>query len=85
MMNNKDHIKYTNYFKNKISSLTVVDIPNQINAISGGELFKKLKNFEIIKYKKTITEAIESINLKNNDIIIISGSLYLAGEALNQN
>ena len=36
-------------------------------------------------YKKTIEEAISSINLKDNDIIVITGSLYLAGEVLNLN
>ena len=36
-------------------------------------------------YKKTITDAIKSIDLKENDIIIITGSLYLAGEVLNLN
>jgi len=85
MMNNKDHIDYMDYFKNKISSLTTVDIPNQPNAISGEELMKKLKNSKNTKYKKSIKEAIKSIDLENKDIIIITGSLYLAGEVLNQN
>jgi len=85
MMNNKDHIDYMDYFKNKISSLTTVDIPNQPNAISGEELMKKLKNSKNTKYKKSIKEAIKSIDLEDKDIIIITGSLYLAGEVLNQN
>ena len=73
------------YFKDKISSLTTVDIPNQPNAIKGEELMKKLKNFKNINYKKTIVDSIKSIDLKDNDIIVITGSLYLAGEVLNQN
>ncbi len=85
MMNNKNHVEYINYFKDKISSLTTVDIPNQPNAINGKDLMKKLKNFKNISYKKSIEEAISSINLKDNDIIIITGSLYLAGEVLNLN
>jgi len=85
MMNNKDHLEYINYFKNKISSLTTVDIPKQPNAINGEDLMKKLKNLNNIKYKKSILEAIKSIELKDNDIIIITGSLYLAGEVLNLN
>ena len=85
MMNNKDHVEYMKYFKNKISSLTTVDIPNQPNAINGEELMKKLKNSKNISYKKSIKEAIKSIDLKDKDIIIITGSLYLAGEVLNQN
>ena len=43
MMNNKDHIEYSKYFKGKISSLTAVDIPNQPNAINGEDLMKKIK------------------------------------------
>ena len=85
MMNNKDHFEYMSYFKDKISSLTTVDIPNQPNAISGEDLMKKLKNSNNIQYKKTIVDAIRSIDLKDNDIIVITGSLYLAGEVLNQN
>ena len=84
-MGNKDHLQYMNHFKDKISSLTTVDIPNQNNAISGEELMKKLKDFKNINYKKTIVSAIKSIDLKDNDIIIITGSLYLAGEVLNLN
>ncbi len=85
MMLNKNHLEYVGYFKDKISSLTVVDIPNQPAAISGEDLMKKLKNIRNINYKKSIKEAIESIDLKDNDIIIITGSLYLAGEVLNLN
>jgi len=85
MMGNKNHVEYINYFKDKISSLTIVDIPNQANAINGEDLMKKLKNLKNINYKKSIKEAIKSIDLKDNDIIIITGSLYLAGEVLNLN
>ena len=85
MMGNKNHVEYINYFKDKISSLTTVDIPGQPNSINGEDLMKKLKNLKNINYKKSIKEAIKSIDLKDNDIIIITGSLYLAGEALNLN
>lgn len=85
MMSNKDHVEYISYFKDKISSLTTVDIPNQPNAINGEDLMKKLRNLENVNYKKSIKEAISSIDLKDKDIIIITGSLYLAGEVLNLN
>ena len=88
MMNNKNHVEYISYFKDKISSLTTVDIKNQSNAINGEDLMKKLKNIKNIKninYKQSIEEAISSIDLKDNDIIIITGSLYLTGEVLNLN
>jgi len=84
MMANKNHNEYMSYFKN-IKSLTTIDIPNQPNAIMGNELKEKIKNFENIKYKKSVEKAIISIDLQENDIILITGSLYLAGEVLNLN
>ena len=84
MMANKDHNEYISYFKN-IKSLTTIDIPNQPNAITGNELKEKIKNFENIRYLDSIENAIKSINLEENDIILITGSLYLAGEVLNLN
>ena len=84
MMANKQHDKYISYFKN-ISSVTVVDIPNQPNSISGIELKKKFKNFKNVRYETTILKAIKSINLSKGDILLITGSLYLAGEVLNLN
>ena len=84
MMTNKNHEKYISYFKD-ISSLTTIDIPNQPNAISGEKLKKKFKNIQNVQYKKNIEQAVKSIQLKENDLIIITGSLYLAGEMLNLN
>ena len=84
MMANKDHEKYISYFKN-ISSLTTIDIPNQPNAIGGKELKDKFKDFPNIQYKKNIKDAIQSIPLKENDLLLITGSLYLSGEFFNLN
>ena len=84
MMSNKDHNEYMNYFNN-ISSLTTIDIPNQPNAIKGKKLKQKLNKFPNINYKESIEDAIKSISASNNDIILITGSLYLAGEVLNLN
>jgi dihydrofolate synthase/folylpolyglutamate synthase len=84
MMANKDHNEYMSYFKD-IKSLTAIDIPNQPNAIKGNELKEKIKNFKNIKYQRSVESAIRSIDLKENDIILITGSLYLAGEVLNLN
>ena len=84
MMSNKDHNEYIDYFKD-IETLTTIDIPNQPNAIKGSELKDKINNFSNIKYKKSIEEAISSIKIQENDIILITGSLYLAGEILNLN
>jgi dihydrofolate synthase/folylpolyglutamate synthase len=84
MMSNKDHNEYISYFKN-ISTLTTIDIPNQPNSIGGKELKNKLNSFKNVQYKEDIFDAIKSISVKKNDIILITGSLYLAGEILNLN
>jgi len=85
MMANKDHEKYISFFKNKIHSITTVDIPNQPNAIKGEELKNKISGFDNVNYKKSILEALKSLKLEKKDIVLITGSLYLAGEVLNLN
>ena len=85
MMSNKDHQEYINFFKNKINSITTVDIPNQPNSIKGQDLKNKINGFDKIKYKSSIEEALKSLKLNEGDIILITGSLYLAGEFLNLN
>ena len=84
MMANKDHNEYMSFFKD-IATLTTIDIPNQPNSIKGKELKDKLNGFSNINYKESIEDAIKSIPVKENDIILITGSLYLAGEVLNLN
>ena len=84
MMANKDHREYMSFFKD-IASLTTIDIPNQPNSIKGKELKDKLNGFSNINYKESIEDAIKSIPVKGKDIILITGSLYLAGEVLNLN
>ena len=84
MMANKDHNEYMSYF-NDIETLTTIDIPNQPNSIKGKELKDKLNNFKNIQYKESVEDAIKSIPVKEHDIVLITGSLYLAGEVLNLN
>ena len=84
MMANKDHEEYISYFKN-ISSLTTIDIPNQPNSIKGKDLKNKLDKFPNLNYEKSIENALKKISTGKDDIILITGSLYLAGEVLNLN
>ena len=84
MMANKDHKKYISYFKN-VSSITTIDIPNQPNSISGKKLKEKFNNMPNVKYKKSIQQAIETTNLSDGDLLLITGSLYLCAEILNLN
>jgi len=86
MMANKNHKNYLNCFKDKISSLTTIDIPNQKNSIEKNKLKNKLSSKGLkINSKPSIQDAISSIQIKENEIILITGSLYLAGEVLNLN
>ena len=84
MMANKEHEKYISYFKD-ITSLTTIDIPNQPNSIKGEELKEKFKSIKNTNYSNSIENALKSISPEQGDLILITGSLYLAGEVLNQN
>ncbi|MDA9588733.1 bifunctional folylpolyglutamate synthase/dihydrofolate synthase [Candidatus Pelagibacter sp.] len=84
MMGNKLHEKYISYFKD-IASLTTIDIPNQPNSISGKDLKEKFKSIPNIKYQPSIEQAIKSVNLKEDDLLLITGSLYGAAEVLKLN
>ena len=84
MMANKEHEKYLSYFKD-ISSITTIDLKTQPNSISGKELKDKCKSIPNVQYQPSIEQAINSIDLKEGDLLLITGSLYLAGEVLNFN
>ena len=84
MMANKEHEKYISYFKD-ISSITTIDLKTQLNSISGKDLKEKFKIMPNVRYQPSIEQAIKSINFKQGDILLITGSLYGAAEVLNLN
>ena len=84
MMANKEHEKYISYFKD-ISSITTIDLKTQPNSISGKDLKEKFKNIPNVQYQPSIEQAIKSIDLKEGDLLLITGSLYGAAEVLNLN
>ena len=84
MMTNKEHEKYISYFKD-ISSITTIDLKTQTNSISGKDLKEKFKNIPNVQYQPDIERAIKSIDCKDGDLILITGSLYGAAEVLNLN
>ena len=84
MMANKEHKKYISYFKN-VSSITTIDLKTQPNSISGKDLKEKFKNMPNVQYQPNIEQAIKSINLKEGDLLLITGSLYGAAEVLSLN
>ena len=84
MMANKEHEKYISYFKN-VSSITTIDLKTQPNSISGQELKEKFKIMPNVQYQPSIEQAIKSIDFKEGDLILITGSLYGAAEILSLN
>jgi len=84
MMKNKEHKKYISYFKN-ISSITTIDLKTQPNSISGKDLKEKFRNLPNVQYQPDIEKAIKSINLKEGDLLLFTGSLYGAAEILSLN
>ena len=84
MMANKEHEKYISYFKD-ISSITTIDLKSQPNSISGKELKKKFRSIPNVQYQPSIERAINSIDLEEGDLLLITGSLYGAAEVLNLN
>ena len=84
MMANKEHEKYISYFKD-VSSVTTIDLKTQPNSISGKDLKEKFKSMPNVQYQSDIKQAIKSIDLKEGDLLLITGSLYGAAEVLNLN
>ena len=84
MMANKEHEKYISYFKD-IASLTTIDLKTQPNSISGKDLKEKFKSIPNVQYQPDIEQAIKSIDLKEDDLLLITGSLYGAAEVLSSN
>ena len=84
MMANKNHEEYISYFKN-IKSIITIDIPNTPGASDGKILKEKFSAVPNVQYKESIEEAIKSIPLNKNDVVVITGSLYLASEVLKVN
>jgi len=86
MMKDKDHRGFIDCFKDKVKSITLIDIPNQEGSISKEEFKNKLNGInKTINLCKNIKESIQSINKYQNEICLVSGSLYLIGEVLNLN
>ena len=87
MMLNKEHKKFIKTFKNKISSIVTLDIPNQTNFMKKEKLSKIAKSCGFkSKTEKAIKSALKKISKEDvNATIFFTGSLYFAGEILNLN
>ncbi len=86
MMKDKDHQGFIECFRGEVKSITLIDIPNQEGSISKEEFKNKLNGIEEkINLSNSIEKSIQSINKYQNNICLITGSLYLIGEVLNLN
>jgi dihydrofolate synthase/folylpolyglutamate synthase len=87
MMANKDHAEFISQFKNKLSLIIAVDIPNQENFIKKEKLNQIIETIGIkSKTESSIQSSLQFIAKEDeNAIIFICGSLYLCGEVLNLN
>lgn len=86
MMKDKDHQEFVYSFKNKIKSLTLIDIPNQDGTISKEDFKSKIQDYiSEIKLADSIEQSIILNSTSSAQVILIAGSLYLSGEVLNLN
>ncbi len=86
MMKDKDHRGFIECFKDEVKSITLINIPNQVGSISKEDFQNKLNKVEKkINLENSIEESIRSMNRYQNNICLITGSLYLIGEVLNLN
>ena len=85
-MNNKIHYNFLSNFK-QVSEIVAIDIPNNNGCIKKEDLKKIIEKIGIrTKTGKSIEDAIKYIADKDkNSIILIVGSIFLIGEALNLN
>ena len=86
MLKDKDHLEFMKCFEGRISSATLIDIPNQESGISKEDLMNKLNHLNIdFKLADSIEQSIKLNSSNHNTITLIVGSLYLVGEILNLN
>ena len=86
MLKDKDHLEFMKCFEGRISSATLIDIPNQESGISKEDLMNKLNHLNIdFKLADSIEQSIKLNSSNQNTITMIVGSLYLVGEILNLN
>ena len=74
MLKDKDHLEFMKCFEGRISSATLIDIPNQESGISKEDLMNKLNHLNIdFKLADSIEQSIK-LNSNKNTITLIVGS-----------
>ena len=83
-MNNRDIKQFVTEFKNYIKDTFTIPIKNQVSASHPNELALELNKLGLRSYPTFSLE--HALNISNRDIpLLITGSLYLAGEVLEFN
>ncbi|MBM5786947.1 MAG: bifunctional folylpolyglutamate synthase/dihydrofolate synthase [Pelagibacterales bacterium] len=87
MLKNKNAKEFLKYFSNIATSLKAIKIPNQENTMDENDIIKTANELGIQSSASSsiINALIETSKEDPNGLIIITGSLYLAGEVLNLN
>ena len=85
MLNNKKIDQFLDLIKNQISSLLAIKIPEESNAFLSNEISKKCDVLSINnKEVKNLNEALKRIREANEEVILVTGSLYLVGKIRNK-
>jgi len=84
---NKNAKEFLKYFSNIATSLKAIKIPHQENTMDENNIIKIANQLGIRSSASSsiISALIETSKEDPNGLIIILGSLYLAGEVLNLN
>ena len=86
MMKDKEHYEFVKSFETVVKSITLIDIPNNEEAIFKEDLKNKLNGIKIkFHLSDSIEESIKSFSAQDKTIILCVGSLYLCGEILKLN
>ena len=85
-LKNKKPDQLIKNFKGIFKKVVTIKIPNEPSAVSSFDLYKiaKKNSFHTIE-SKDIKDALKKISTKENKLIVIFGSLYLAGYVLSIN
>tara|TARA_Y100000996_G_scaffold413857_1_gene403112 strand:+ start:1163 stop:2419 length:1257 start_codon:yes stop_codon:yes gene_type:complete len=85
-LKNKNPDKLIKNFKGIFKKIITVKIPNEPNAMSSADLCKvaRKNNFAVFQ-SKNVKDALKKISTNEKKIVVIFGSLYLVGNALNMN
>ena len=85
-LKNKNPDQLIKNFKGVFKKIVTIRIPNEPSAMSSFDLYKiaKKNGFDAIE-SKNIKDALKKISKKERKIIVVFGSLYLAGHVLSLN